>query len=67
MFALIFQLNQRTFTLKSPYQKQVCITIEHYSANENKSSFTVLNLTKILFSRQEYLVQMIISAIDLEY
>ena len=37
------------------------------SANVHKSSFTVVQLDfKILFSRQEYLVQIIISAIDLE-
>ena len=40
---------------------QVCITIEH------KLSFTVFNWIKILLSRQEYLIQMIISTIDLKY
>ena len=35
------------FALMSADQKQVCIT------NEHKSSLTVFNLTKILFSRQD--------------
>ena len=43
------------FALMSAYQKPVCITIEHFSANEHKSTSQLYRVqwTNILFSRQD--------------